>query len=438
MKLPPGGPRRSPPPIDRGNRPQQAKGPRSSRNDLCLRASPHAATDRAARASVYTRIARGLEQLTERKSVEHSGQRPSSAPAATAKASLSPTAPAGKRFVIAASRTTCHYTSSLYKSIGPWSEVHMPPVNPHEPIDRERVMQFLEQNKVKVFHLHWPEHFLGTDIGKHRLFMDCLQSANIPIVWTQHNLIPHNKDPVFERIYGLWASTAAAAIHHSRWGLEQILQRYEFADDALHVVIPHAHTAFSVPDLSGFDRASCEQELGLGPCALRVGIIGGPRRERQTSMAMQAFAASSREDIQLAVFSLGPDDRVPDDPRIHAQQYEFASPETHYKRLLLFDALLLPFAPAGMLTTGTFFDAVTFGLPVIVSDWPFLAEMTGDAGIHYGSTQEDLTALFNRITKAEIAAAAAVMAQRRDALAPERLAPRLLSLIERVVQRPSS
>ena len=39
-----------------------------------------------------------------------------------------------------------------------------------------------------------------------------------------------------------------------------------------------------------------------------------------------------------------------------------------------------------MLATGTVADAIGVGIPALVSDWPYLAETLGDAGIRVGHT----------------------------------------------------
>ena len=45
---------------------------------------------------------------------------------------------------------------------------------------------------IDLFHLHWPEHFLGTNLSAHEAMIRCLKACDVGIVWTQHNLVPHN------------------------------------------------------------------------------------------------------------------------------------------------------------------------------------------------------------------------------------------------------
>ena len=71
--------------------------------------------------------------------------------------------------------------------------------------------------------------------------------------------------------------------------------------------------------------------MGLEPCALRIGIVGAPRREKQTGPFMEAFAATDRPDVQLLVLSLD-DEEVPD-VRITARPYDFVARDEYNRRL---------------------------------------------------------------------------------------------------------
>jgi glycosyltransferase involved in cell wall biosynthesis len=102
---------------------------------------------------------------------------------------------------------------------------------------------------------------------------------------------------------------------------------------------------------------------------------------------MAAVAASSRDDIELLVTADLP---TPDDPRVVELPYEHVNREEYSRRLAVIDVLVMPFDDGEMLTTGTVGDAVGLGVPSLVSDWSYLAEALGDAGIRYGSSVSDL------------------------------------------------
>lgn len=238
-----------------------------------------------------------------------------------------------------------------------------------------------------IFHLHWPELTLPAELERHQALIDALRAAEVRIVWTQHNLIPHDRDPRWGAIYQAWAAVVDAVIHHSEWGRSRALARYRYAPHARHVVIPHGHFGNLMADVPAVDRAAAEESLGLRSGVLRFGVVGAPRLEKRADIAMAAVAASSRDDIELLVATNLP---APDDRRVVALPYTHVSREEYNRRLAVIDVLVMPFDDGEMLTTGTVGDAIGLGLPSLVSDWPYLAEALGDAGIRYGSSVSDL------------------------------------------------
>ena len=127
---------------------------------------------------------------------------------------------------------------------------------------------------------------------------------------------------------------------------------------------------------------------------------------------IDAVHACNRDDVQLCVWSLA-DEEVPDDDRIViAERYGLVDLEVYARRLFSLDALVMPYSE-GMLTTGIVADAIGLGLASLVSDWGYLDEALGPAGICYGSTVEELTACIDGLTDDELrsAGAAAVAKQ---------------------------
>jgi len=266
------------------------------------------------------------------------------------------------------------------------------------------------------FHLHWPEWLLIGDVVPHQALIDGLRAGRVRIVWTQHNLEPHSKDPAMGPVYEAWARAADLVIHHSDWGRQQALSRYQYGLDTRHVVIAHGHFGAAPlvrPDAAA--RTEVERELGLRPAGLRIGVFGAPRAEKDVELAMRAVARSRRDDIELLVLSLRGDEDVPDDPRVVARPYEHVARDVYDRRFAAIDALLMPFDPEGqMLTTGTIGDALAFGLPTIASSWAFLSEALDDAAITYGATEDDLVACLDGLDRAALDAAADAARDRRS------------------------
>ena len=294
-----------------------------------------------------------------------------------------------------------------------------------------------------LLHLHWPEWLAFDDLAEHERIIATLADADVPVVWTAHNLTPHAKAPeVYDPIYQAWASSVAAVIHHSAWGEERMRARYRFAPAVRHVVIPHGHFG-ELWQRHLPPRAAAEAQLGLEPVpdgGVRIGIVGAPRAEKQVQVVLDAVAASARSDVQLACWSLGVGDAaetVPDDPRIVvAEPYREVDRPLYAARLAACDVLALVFDADGeMLATGAAADATGLGLPALRSDWGYLVEALGDGGIGCGQTVASVAAAVDGLTPEVLDAARAGAERRRAEIGWDVLADDVMALYERTVQR---
>jgi glycosyltransferase involved in cell wall biosynthesis len=264
-----------------------------------------------------------------------------------------------------------------------------------------------------VFHLHWPEWAAGVDAERTRQVIANLRAAGITILWTQHNRVPHHFPDAVE-IYRIWTAEADAVIHHSEYGRAVMEAEYEYGEHTRHAVIPHGHWGHRLEPLRpAGGKSEAEEALGLEPATIRLGIVGAPRAQKDVQLVLDAFHRSSRDDIQLCVWSLGDED-VPDDPRIIAEPYDLSDHTVYARRLFSLDALVMPFTE-GMLTTGTMGDALGIGIPTLASNWGYLREALGDAAIYYGETADDLTTCIDALTVEQMATAAAATEERRAA-----------------------
>ena len=289
---------------------------------------------------------------------------------------------------------------------------------------------------VELLHLHWPEWFGFDDPSMHQQLIATLADYGIPVVWTAHNLTPHEKRPdVYDPIYQRWADTADAVIHHSVWGRDRMLARYRFRPNCRHEVIEHGHFGDLWQQATTLSRSEAEQRLGLEPAAIRIGLVGAPRADKRVREFLDGVVGSSRGDLEVVCWSLGFEETAPDDPRIAiAEQYRGADERTYATRLAVCDAIALPFDPEGeMLTTGTIADAIGLGIPALVSDWAYLTEMLGPAGIPVGHTAADISAALDRLDRPTLDAAAAATAALRGRFDWDPLARRTADLFERVI-----
>ena len=279
-----------------------------------------------------------------------------------------------------------------------------------------------------VAHIHWPEWCFGygTSVEDHARIASRLRRQGTKIVWTQHNLTPHLDEPdVYDPIYQVWADACDLAIHHSHWGHDRVTARYRFRDDCRHEVIPHPHFGPALTASIDAPRDAAAERLGLrtgaDAPAIRIGVIGAPRKEKSLPLVMEAVRRSARDDIELVVWSMSFTDVAPDDPRIVASVYDNVDRELYDLRLAACDAIALPFDGHTMLGTGTTSDLVATGIPGLISDWPYLAEHLGGLGITMGADVEEWTAAIDGLTRAQLDEAAGFAADLRRRYDPARI-----------------
>ncbi len=266
---------------------------------------------------------------------------------------------------------------------------------------------------VDVLHMAWPEWWSGTDPELTARVLENLSAAGVRIVWTQHNLEPHAvKTDDARASYQLWAEAADAVIHHSPSGMAAALDRYRYGLSTSHHVIRHGHWGDRYEGARRTTREAIEAEEGWEPCALRLAVVGAPRVEKRLQSVVDAVVASSRDDIQLIVRrDVGT--VVPDDPRVIAE-LGHVEERRYHRRAAAYDAIILPFEPEGMLTTGTAFDCIGAGVAAITSEWSFFDDTFAAGDIRYGSTTADLTACLDALTKERVAESAEAMGALRS------------------------
>jgi hypothetical protein len=186
-----------------------------------------------------------------------------------------------------------------------------------------------------------------------------------------------------------------------------------------------------MPDRNTVDRAAAERELGLVPCALRIGLVGAPRPGKDTQLVIDGVHAAARDDVQLLVLCHD-GESLPDDPRITAMAYVEVPRDEYDRRLATIDVLALPLEGGTYLTTGQAADAVGAGIPALTSPWPYLAEALGGLAIPYGRTAADFAATVDGLDEAALARARAHVDERRDALDWGRAAEATWALLDEV------
>ena len=283
--------------------------------------------------------------------------------------------------------------------------------------------------EVDVLHMAWPEWWSGVDPDRTAEVLEQVRSSGTAIVWTQHNLLPHFfKSDEAAASYQLWAEAADAVIHHSEGGRQVALAAYDYGTHTQHHVIPHGHWGREYETVASTTREDVELAEGWAPCGLRVAVIGTPRVEKDLQLVVDAVAACRRDDIQL-VIRVDLSVAVPDDPRIIAE-FGHLDFNQYLRRMKAFDAVILPFAPTGMLTTGTALDCLGAGVPAITSNWDFFTETFAGTDIRYGETVEDLTRCLDDLTPEALDRSRQALIDRRPAFDWDPIADQTLTVLE--------
>ena len=284
-----------------------------------------------------------------------------------------------------------------------------------------------------VFHIGWPEYYTWEDADGAARAIQTVKDSGRPIVWTQHNLVPHHsRSDAMLDIYRQWAQAVDVVIHHSEWGCDLALQTHPYREDCRHVVLPHGYWDHRFSSIESVDRAKAEQMFRWKPVPIRLAVIGTPRVDKLVQDVLDAFAATNRLDMEL-VIRLNGGETLPNDPRIHYDYLELQE-QAYARKLKAIDAVILPFDPNGhMLTTGTAADILGAGTGVICSDWGYAREVFAGSEICYGSGVADLQDCLENLTVDQLAVSKAGVVERRAAYEWDLVAADLLALYEDLV-----
>ena len=218
------------------------------------------------------------------------------------------------------------------------------------------------------------------------LFLDALYSAKQwgrKIVWTVHNVLPHDTDYPKTNLYlqqGL--ARLADTIHViSPHTSELASEHFEIPADKV-VVIPHS----SYDGVYGpaEDRAAAREKLGADPTATAALFFGWIRPYKGLEQLAEAAEIATRGGADLQILLAG---RPQGDVQaVLTALDEGATPVVkHLKRVFpedvatwfsAADVLVLPYH--AILNSGNMFLAATYGLPIILPDAPHLVDEYGD------------------------------------------------------------
>lgn len=292
--------------------------------------------------------------------------------------------------------TTSRYPEALVNSIKDLPDIEIVPIGNISKNATQGAQNIIDQNPT-ILHLQWPEsHVNRKEKGDELLaiyqdFFKIIKNAGIKIVWTQHNIMPHDyRDcPFFKSIYELFATNSDGLIHHSQWGKKYFHEEYK--SDALDSVIRHG--AFADEATYKGSKEDARNELNI-PHDTRVFFtLGGTRKDKNLEALLGCFKKRENKN-ELLIFSsssIGNDEYI-DEIRALAKTvkniriHEGNMPDEELAiNARASDAFIFAYGDKN-LTSGSPHLSQAHGIPQVVLPSPYSDEIMGETGLFFEPT----------------------------------------------------
>lgn len=250
------------------------------------------------------------------------------------------------------------------------------------------------RGSVDVYHLHWLSNYIRFEEfpKKHiygvKLLFDLflVKLAGIRLVWTIHNLLPHEtKYPGFEKwINRRVASLADELIVHSVSAQDAVVENYGIKRERIKV-IPHGHYRSVYGELPG--KSVAKKKLHLDESKKVILCLGMLRPYKGIEDLIEAWRLLPGELKAGAILLIAgkaiDSDYLGNIEVLRADESSIRLDEGFIpdSELLNYiasaDAVALPFRR--ILTSGSLLLAISYGRPVISPNIPLVKEVIGEA-----------------------------------------------------------
>lgn len=259
---------------------------------------------------------------------------------------------------------------------------------------------YRNQGRIDVLHFNWPHHdYYHADaaIMERRMaaFVGDLQLARglgYKVVWTAHNLYPHNRthQAIDHRCRLALCDLATAVIAHCEVAAGAVRQTFGRTERLF--VIPHGHFIDVYPTL--FSREAARVQLGVPADAFAYGFFGSIQPYKGIESLIDSVARLPGDDAWLLASGSGQAAYLATvqaraaQPRIVLRSYPRAPSEDIALIMQAADVVALPFVATT--SSGTLMLALSWGRPVIAPALGCLPEtVTPDAGLLYDPEEPD-------------------------------------------------
>ena len=258
------------------------------------------------------------------------------------------------------------------------------------------------QGRIDLLHLNWPNYMYDDPDLNDRLARCTELISNLAlarllgyrIVWTVHNLYPHESiSRDLDRLAQVALTHLAnAVIVHCKRARELVRTHFHRTEGVF--VIPHGN--FIEPYPNNISREDARQRLGLSDADFVFFNFGNVRRYKGIERLLEVFGALPGTHLRLLLgakyyteYGKQVVASISDgDSRVVVRSSRFFANEELQQLFNAADVGVFPFSE--VLTSGSVVTALSFGLPVIVPDAGCLPEVAlPDAGLVYDADDVD-------------------------------------------------
>ncbi|NOZ27289.1 MAG: glycosyltransferase [Chloroflexi bacterium] len=288
-------------------------------------------------------------------------------------------------------------------------------------------------DRIDVLHLHWPDLFCQAETAWGRVrvsglllgVLADLQARGVALVYTVHNLLPHEtRWPWLDRLVTIWLLRRADVVHVHDPETAQEVRRLRWGRRRRGVwVIPHGHYMDIYPNVRS--REEARRRLDLPDDAFVYLFFGQIRPYKGLDRLLDAFRYVAREQDRLLVAgNARPRDgeyvehilrRAAVDPRIRIE-VGYVPDDAVQDYMNAADVCVLPYRRA--VTSGSALLAFSFGCPIVAPRLGPFPRLVGEGarGVLYDPGDEAaLAAALVRARDLDLeAAGASALAYARD------------------------
>ena len=271
------------------------------------------------------------------------------------------------------------------------------------------------RGKIDVIHIHWPITFYDSSkkitqwkqVLAFIYFILLIKKHSYKLVWTVHNVLPHDRS-IFPFYLGNLFLThfADALILHAHSTKKELKKYFGYTKDAF--VIPYTnYTPYSNVYSHKYSKKKARKELGLPPDKFIYMFFGYIRKYKGIDIAIRAFQkAKPKNSLFVIAGSYWSDEEkaeivplIQNDTNIIASGEEITGKKVQ-QHMSAADVIVLPYKK--ITTSGVLVLALTFGKPIIGMKKGMVQEWVSDKNGILVETEAELENALIEIQKKDL------------------------------------